>query len=114
MLFCAVVELDELDLLDIRAGALAVEGELVANHLDDLGVCALGEGRRRLFGREVAAVLDGALDELVGFERLVCLLDDAVVDIGFANIDDRVEVMCKTAELPDLLAGKCHGAVSSF
>ena len=99
----------ELDVFDVLAAACAVQGEAVADDLDDLGVRARGELVGGFAGRQVAAVLDGALDELVSLEGLFGLLGDGFGDIGFTDMDDGVEVMRQAAELANLLAIECHG-----
>lgn len=60
----------------------------MADNLDDLGTHKLGELVGRLTAGEQAAVLDGALDELVGVERFLGLLGDGVGHVGFADMDD--------------------------
>ena len=100
--------LTELDVLDVLTAARTIQGETVADNLDDLGTHKLGELVGRLTAGEPAAVLDGALDELVGVERFLGLLGDGVGHVGFADMDDRVEVVREGAELADLLAGESH------
>ena len=65
--------LTELDVLDVLTAARTIQGETVADNLDDLGAHKLGELVGRLTAGEQAAVLDGALDELVGVERFLGL-----------------------------------------
>ena len=98
----------ELDVLEVLARALAVKSEAMPDDLYDLGTGALGELVGRLAAGKVAAVLDGALNELVRLERLLGLLDDGIGDIGLADEDDGVEVVRQGAKLTDLLAGKSH------
>ena len=104
----AVSVLTELDVLDVLTAARTIQGETVADNLDDLGTHKLGELVGRLTAGEQAAVLDGALDELVGVERFLGLLGDGVGHVGFADMDDGVEVVREGAELADLLAGESH------
>lgn len=106
--------LDELDLLDVGAGGLAIQREATADHLHDVGTGALGELLGCLTAGEVGAVLDRALDELVRLEALLGLGDHAVVDVAAADVDDGLEVMGEAAKLTDLFAGKCHGGKLSF
>lgn len=95
-------------MLDIVSLAEAIQGEFASDDLNHLGVAALCE----LFGRfaniEGGGIEQGALDELVGFERAVCLLDYAVVHIGFADDDRGLQVVCKAAEVADIFTGKSH------
>lgn len=100
--------LAELDVLDVLTAARTIQGETVADDLDDLGAHKLGELVGRLAAGEQAAILDGALDELVGVERLLGLLGDGVGHVGLADMDDGVEVVREGAELADLLAGESH------
>lgn len=95
-------------MLDVLAAADAVQGKAMTDHLDDFGARALGELVGRLAAGEQAAILDGALDELVRLEGLFGLLGDRVGYVGFTDEDDGVEVMGEGAKLTDLLAGECH------
>ncbi len=101
--------LDELDLLDILARGLAIQRELAADNLDDLGVAALGELLGGLAGRKAGAVQHRALNELVLLQVGDRLLDGALVDIGLADDDGGVEVMGHAAKLLDLGSCQCHG-----
>ena len=40
---------------------------------------------------------------------LLGLLGDGFGDIGFTDMDDRIEVVCQAAKLANLLAIECHG-----
>lgn len=101
--------LDELDLLDILARGLAIQRELAADDLDDLGVAALGKLLGSLAGRKAGAVQHRALNELVLLQIGDRLLDGALVDIGLADDDGGVEVMGHAAKLLDLGSCQCHG-----
>lgn len=101
--------LDELDLLDILARGLAIQRELAADDLDDLGVAALGELLGGLAGRKAGAVQHRALNELMLLQIGDRLLDGALVDIGLADDDGGVEVMGHAAKLLDLGSCQCHG-----
>lgn len=98
-------------MLDIVALAQAIQGELAADDLDNLGMAALGE----LFGCfadiEGGGIEQGALDELMGFERAVRLLDHAIVHIGFADDDRGLQVMCEAAKVADVFTGKSHECI---
>lgn len=106
--------LDELDLLDVVAGGLAIQREAMADDLHDVGAGALGELLGSLAAGEIGAILDCALDEFVRLEALLRLGDHAVVDVAAADVDDRLEVVGEAAKLTDLFAGKCHGGKLSF
>lgn len=69
--------LDELDLLDILARGLAIQRELAADDLDDLGVAALGELFGGFAGGKTGAIEHGALNELVLLQIGDRLLDGA-------------------------------------
>lgn len=101
--------LDELDLLDILTRGLAIQRELAADDLDDLGVAALGEVLGGLAGGKTGAIEHGALNELVLLQVGDRLLDGALVDIGLADDDGGVEVMGHAAKLLDLGSCQCHG-----
>ena len=81
--------LDELDLLDILARGLAIQRELAADNLNDVGVAALGELLGGLAGRKAGAVQHGALNELVLLQVGDRLLDGASL----------------TSDLPMMMAG---------
>ena len=72
--------LDELNLLDVLARGLAIQRELAADDLDDLGMAAIGELFGGLAGRKAGAIEYGALNELVLLQVGDRLLDGAVVD----------------------------------
>lgn len=76
--------------------------------LHDFRADTLGELVGCLAAGQEAAVLDGALDELVGLEGLFGLLGDGIGDVGLADVDDGVEMVREGAELADLLAGESH------
>ena len=57
--------LDELDLLDVLARGLAIQRELAADDLDDLGVASLGEFFGGLAGGKTGAIEHRALNELM-------------------------------------------------
>lgn len=101
--------LDELDLLDVLARGLAIQRELAADNLDDLGVAALGELLGGLAGRKAGAIEHGALNELVLLQVGDRLLDGTVVDVGLADDDGGVEMMGHAAKLLDLGSCQCHG-----
>lgn len=101
--------LDELNLLDILARGLAIQRELAADSLDDLGMAAIGELFGGLAGGKAGAVQHGALNELVLLQVGDRLLDGALVDIGLADDDGGVEVMGHAAKLLDLGSCQCHG-----
>lgn len=101
--------LDELDLLDVLARGLAIQRELAADNLDDLGMAAIGELLGGLAGGKAGAVQHGALNELVLLQVGDRLLDGAVVDVGLADDDGGVEVMGHAAKLLDLGSCQCHG-----
>lgn len=101
--------LDELDLLDVLARGFAIQRELAADDLDDLGVAALGELLGGLAGGKTGAIEYGALNELVLLQVGDRLLDGALVDIGLADDDGGVEVMGHAAKLLDLCSCQCHG-----
>ena len=83
--------LDELDLLDILARGLAIQRELAADNLDDLGVAALSEFFGGFAGGKAGAIEHGALNEFVLLQVGDRLLDGALVDIGLADDDGGVE-----------------------
>lgn len=101
--------LDELDFLDILARGLAIQRELAADNLNDVGVAALSELLGGLAGRKAGAVQHGALNELVLLQVGNRLLDGALVDIGLTDDDGGVEVMGHAAKLLDLGSCQCHG-----
>ena len=101
--------LDELNLLDVLARGLAIQRELAADDLDDLGVAALSELFGGLAGGKTGAIEHGALNELVLLQVGDRLLDGALVDIGLADDDGGVEVMGHAAKLLDLGSCQCHG-----
>ena len=101
--------LDELDLLDILARGLAIQRELAADNLNDVGVATLGELLGGLAGGKAGAIEHGALNELVLLQVGDRLLDGALVDIGLADDDGGVEVMGHAAKLLDLGSCQCHG-----
>lgn len=101
--------LDELDLLDVLARGLAIQRELAADDLDDLGVAALGELFGGFAGGKTGAIEHGALNELVLLQVGDRLLDGALVDVGLADDDGGVEVMGHAAKLLDLGSCQCHG-----
>ena len=101
--------LDELDLLDVLARGLAIQRELAADNLDDLGVGALGELLGGLAGRKAGAIEHGTLNELMLLQVGDRLLDGALVDVGLADDDGGVEVMGHAAKLLDLCSCQCHG-----
>lgn len=100
----------ELDLFDIVARGFTVDRKLAADYLHNLGVATFGELVGCFAHVKARGVENRALNELVCFERGVSLLDRAVVDIGFANDDDGIEVMGQAAELPDVFTGERHGS----
>lgn len=100
--------LGELDVLDVVALALAVQGELATDDLDHLGMATLGEDIGGLAGIEGGGVEHRALDELVSFEGCVRLLHHAVVHIGFADDDGGLEMVGETAQMANVLAGESH------
>lgn len=106
--------LGELDMLDVFAGAATVQGEAVPDDLNDIGRSALGKLVGRFRAGKVAAVLYGALNELMRFEALFGLRDHAVVDVAAADIDGGVKVVGQAAKLANLLAVKCHGRETRF
>ena len=85
--------LDELDLLDVLARGLAIQRELAADDLDDLGVATLSELFGGLAGGKTGAIEHGALNEFVLLQVGDRLLDGALVDIGLTDDDGGVEVM---------------------
>ena len=101
--------LDELNLLDVLARGLAIQRELAADDLNDLGMAAIGELFGGLAGRKAGAIEYGALNELVLLQVGDRLLDGAVVDVGLADDDGGVEVMGHAAKLLDLGSCQCHG-----
>ena len=101
--------LDELNLLDVLARGLAIQRELAADNLDDLGMAAIGELFGGLAGGKAGAVQHRALNELVLLQVGDRLLDGALVDIGLADDDGGVEVMGHAAKLLDLGSCQCHG-----
>lgn len=101
--------LDELDLLDVLARGLAIQRELAADNLDDLGVGALGELLGCLADGKAGAIEHGALNELVLLQVGDRLLDGALINIGLADDDGGVEVMGHAAKLLDLGSCQCHG-----
>lgn len=101
--------LDELNLLDVLARGLAIQRELAADDLDDLGVAALSELFGGLAGGKTGAIEHGALNELVLLQVGDRLLDGALVDVGLADDDGGVEVMGHAAKLLDLGSCQCHG-----
>ena len=101
--------LDELNLLDILARGLAIQRELAADNLDDLGMAAIGELFGGLAGGKAGAVQYGALNELVLLQVGDRLLDGALVDVGLADDDGGVEMMGHAAKLLDLCSCQCHG-----
>lgn len=101
--------LDELNLLDVLARGLAIQRELAADDLDDLGMAAIGELFGGLAGRKAGAIEYGALNELVLLQVGDRLLDGALVDIGLTDDDGGVEVMGHAAKLLDLGSCQCHG-----
>ena len=101
--------LDELNLLDILARGLAIQRELAADNLDDLGMAAIGELFGGLAGGKAGAIEYGALNELVLLQIGDRLLDGALVDVGLADDDGGVEVMGHAAKLLDLGSCQCHG-----
>ena len=101
--------LDELNLLDVLARGLAIQRELAADDLDDLGVAAIGEIFGGLAGRKAGTIEYGALNELVLLQVGDRLLDGALIDIGLADDDGGVEVMGHAAKLLDLCSCQCHG-----
>ena len=101
--------LDELNLLDVLAGGLAIQRELAADNLDDLGMAAIGELFGSLAGGKAGTVEYGALNELVLLQVGDRLLDGALVDVGLADDDGGVEVMGHAAKLLDLCSCQCHG-----
>ena len=101
--------LDELDLLDVLARGLAIQRELAADNLDDLGMAAIGELLGGLAGRKAGAIEHGALNELVLLQVGDRLLDGALVDVGLADDDGGVEMVGQAAKLLDLCSCQCHG-----
>ena len=101
--------LDELNLLDVLARGLAIQRELAADNLDDLGMAAVGELFGGLAGGKAGTVEYGALNELVLLQVGDRLLDGALVDIGLTDDDGGVEVMGHAAKLLDLCSCQCHG-----
>lgn len=101
--------LDELNLLDVLARGLAIQRELAADDLDDLGVAAIGEIFGGLAGGKTGAIEHGALNEFVLLQVGDRLLDGALVDIGLTDDDGGVEVMGHAAKLLDLGSCQCHG-----
>ena len=101
--------LDELNLLDVLARGLAIQRELAADNLDDLGMAAVGELFGGLAGGKAGTIEYGALNELVLLQVGDRLLDGALVDIGLADDDGGVEVMGHAAKLLDLGSCQCHG-----
>lgn len=81
--------LDELDLLDVLARGLAIQRELAADDLDDLGVATLSELFGGLAGGKTRAIEHGALNELVLLQIGDRLLDGASL----------------TSDLPMMMAG---------
>lgn len=100
--------LSEFDMVDVFTAALAIDGEAMPDDLHDFRADTLGELVSCLAAGQEAAVLDGALDELVGLEGLFGLLGDGIGDVGLADVDDGVEMVREGAELADLLAGESH------
>ena len=101
--------LDELNLLDVLARGLAIQRELAADNLDDLGMAAIGELFGGLAGGKAGTIEYGALNELVLLQVGDRLLDGALVDVGLADDDGGVEVMGHAAKLLDLCSCQCHG-----
>lgn len=101
--------LDELNLLDVLARGLAIQRELAADNLDDLGMAAIGELFGGLAGGKAGTIEYGALNELVLLQVGDRLLDGALVDVGLADDDGGVEVMGHAAKLLDLGSCQCHG-----
>ena len=99
-------------MLDVFATAQAMQCKAVTDDLHNLGAGALSQGIGGLAAGKVAAILYGALDELVSFESLLGLLDECIGNIGFADVDNGVEMMDQCTELPDLLAIECHGTLA--
>ena len=95
-------------MLDIVSLAKAIQGELAADDLNHLGMAALCEFFGCFADIEGGSIEQGALDELVGFECAVRLLDHAVVHIGLADDDRGLQVMCKAAKVADIFTGKSH------
>lgn len=101
--------LDELNLLDVLARGLAIQRELAADNLDDLGMAAIGELFGGLAGGKAGTIEYGALNELVLLQVGDRLLDGTLVDVGLADDDGGVEVMGHAAKLLDLGSCQCHG-----
>lgn len=101
--------LGELNLLDVLARGLAIQRELAADNLDDLGMAAIGEFFGGLAGGKAGTIEYGALNELVLLQVGDRLLDGALVDVGLADDDGGVEVMGHAAKLLDLGSCQCHG-----
>lgn len=101
--------LDELNLLDVLARGLAIQRELAADNLDDLGMAAIGKLFGGLAGGKAGTIEYGALNELVLLQVGDRLLDGALVDVGLADDDGGVEVMGHAAKLLDLGSCQCHG-----
>ena len=99
-------------MLDVFATAQAIQCKAVTDDLDNLGAGALSQGIGGLAAGKVAAILYGALDELMSFERLLGLFDYRIGDVGLADVDNGIEMMDQGAELPDLLAIECHGTLA--
>ncbi len=101
--------LDELNLLDVLARGLAIQRELAADNLDDLGMAAIGELFGGFAGGKAGTIEYGALNELVLLQVGDRLLDGTLVDVGLADDDGGVEVMGHAAKLLDLGSCQCHG-----
>lgn len=101
--------LDELNLLDVLARGLAIQRELAADNLDDLGMAAIGELFGGLAGGKAGTIEYGALNELVLLQVGDRLLDGTLVDVGLADDDGGVEMVGHAAKLLDLGSCQCHG-----
>lgn len=81
----------------------------MTDNLHNLGACALGKFVCSFANGKIAAVLQGALDKLMRFEGLFGLLNDTIIDVAAAYVDDGVEVMSESAQLTHVFSGKGHG-----
>ena len=99
--------LTELDLLHVLATGLAVDRELVANHLDHRGTGELRQGVGRLARVEAGRSLDGALYELVRLEVLLGRGHDGL-HARLADGDGWLELVAHASQLAYLAAGELH------
>lgn len=89
----------------------AVKDDGIAEDLRDLARCLLGDVSGDIVSVHPRVVANLHLDELVIGECLVDRSDEAIVDPGFADLHDRLQLVTEGTEMTALFTAEHAAAV---